>query len=291
MENSRLLPQKHQNEIFEASGFCSLCRRLVSRSFPKRVLVSDEEMSRIMDQGRVQLEPLPHVHVFWIDRNLCVRRVEGVKISDDEPKTQAWITSGALKRKQEGNVILLGDNFTSGFNNIRGFLVRNGSSIIEAMPRILDNSLITKYSTDQDISVSVLPDKKSDLSNLSDWVKLLVKAIESIQVDLDSDSIWLVLSYADTSATRIPVATDEKILPLLLTSKHIVVTLQPEIKSLIESFSNELGVDLSSVEQSFSFENLYCEIVDMIRRVGISMTFRVFFRLFNSKMLKVEPLS
>lgn len=291
MESSKHLQQNYLDETFEARGFCSLCRRLVSRSFSKRLIVSEEEISRIMDQENIQLEPAPHVHVFWIDRNLCVRRVEGIKISDEGLKTQTRIVSETLNAPRESSVILLGDNFISSFNKIGGFLIRNGGTVIEAMPRTFDNSLITKYSSDRDVTVSILPNGSSSVSNLSEWVKAYVKAMESSPGDLDSNSIWLALSYGDTNAERKPLAVDEKILALLLSSRHLVATLRPEIKSLISIFSTELGVELDNIEQSFNLRSLYDEIEDMIKRVGASKTSKLFFKLFNGKMLKVERLT
>ena len=244
-----------------------------------------------MDQENIQLEPAPHVHVFWIDRNLCVRRIEGIRIRDEGLKTQTRILNETLNAPNESNVVLLGENFLSSFNKICGFLIRNGSTVIEAMPRVFDNSLVTKYSSEQDVTVSLLPSSSSNVSILSEWVKVYVKAIESSIRDFDSNSIWLALSYGDTNAERRPVAVDEKILSLLLSSKHIVATLRPEIKSLILSFSDELGVELESIEQSFNLRSLYDEIEDMIKRVGVIKTTKLFFRLFNGRMLKVERLN
>jgi hypothetical protein len=291
MESRKHLQQNYLDETFEARGFCSLCRRLVSRTFTKRVIVSDEEISRIMDQEKIQLDPAPHVHVFWIDRNLCVRRIEGIRIRDEGLKTQTRIVNEALNAPKESNVVLLGDNFLSSFNRISGFLIRNGSNVIEAMPRTFDNSLITKYSSEQDVTVSILPTSSSNVSNLSEWVKVYVRAIEGSIRDFDSNSIWLALSYGDTNAERRPVAVDEKILSLLLSSKHLVATLRPEIKSLILSFSDELEVELDSIEQSFNLRSLYDEIEDMIKRVGVIKTSKLFFKLFNGRMLKVERLN
>ena len=291
MDSRKQVEQDYLDETFEARGFCSLCRRLVSRTFTKRVIVSEEDISRIMDQENIQLEPAPHVHVFWIDRNLCVRRIEGIRIRDEGLKTQTRILNETLNAPNESNVVLLGENFLSSFNKICGFLIRNGSTVIEAMPRVFDNSLVTKYSSEQDVTVSLLPSSSSNVSILSEWVKVYVKAIESSIRDFDSNSIWLALSYGDTNAERRPVAVDEKILSLLLSSKHIVATLRPEIKSLILSFSDELGVELESIEQSFNLRSLYDEIEDMIKRVGVIKTTKLFFRLFNGRMLKVERLN
>lgn len=291
VESRKHLQQNYLDETFEARGYCSLCRRLVSRTFTRRVIASEEEISRIMDQENVQDEPAPHVHIFWIDRNLSVRRVEGIRIRDEGLKIQTRIVNEALNAPKESNVVLLGDNFLSSFNKICGFLIRNGSTVIEAMPRTLDNSLITKYSSEQDVTVSILPTSSSNVSNLSEWVKAYVKAIEGSIRDLDSNSIWLALSYGDTNAERRPVAVDEKILSLLLSSKHLIATLDPEIKSLISSFSDGLGVELDSIEQSFNLRSLYDEIEDMIKRVGVIKTSKLFFKLFNSKMLKVERLT
>ncbi|WXG43040.1 MAG: hypothetical protein WED04_03090 [Promethearchaeati archaeon SRVP18_Atabeyarchaeia-1] len=291
MESSRHLQQNYLDETFDARGFCSLCGRLVSRSFSKRFVISEEEISRIMDQENIQIEPTPHVHIFWIDRNFCVRRVEGVKVRDEGLKTQTRIVDETLNPHKESNVVLLGDNFISSFNKIGGFLIRNGSTVIESMPRATENSLITKYSSDHDVAVSILPCNSSSISNLSEWVKTFVKAIENSQKDLDSNSIWLALSYGDTNAERVPVAVDEKIISLLLSSRHLAATLRPEIKSLILSFSDELGVELDSVEQSFNLKNLYDEVEDMIKRVGVGKTSKLFFKLFNNRMLKIERLA
>jgi hypothetical protein len=244
-----------------------------------------------MDQENIQLDPTPHVHVFWIDRNLCVRRIEGIRISDEGLKTQTRIVNQTLNAPKESNVVLLGENFLSSFNRICGFLIKNGNTVIEAMPKIFDNSLITKYSSEQDVTVSLLPSSSSDISILSEWVKVYVKAIESSMRAFDSNSIWLALSYGDTNADRKPVAVDEKILSLLLSSKHLVATLRPEIKSLIFNFSRELDVELGNIEQSFNLASLYDEIEDMIKRVGVIKTTRLFFKLFNGRMLKVERLS
>nr|MDO8099881.1 hypothetical protein [Candidatus Njordarchaeota archaeon] len=287
---TRSLQQDYLNESFEARGFCSLCKCFVSRSFPRRVVVSDEEMSHIMDQETVHLEPVPHVHIFWIDRNYCVRRVEGIKIMGNGLKTPAWTINGTVRHRQGTNVILLGDNFVSSFTHIAGFLAKNGSTVIEAMPRKLENSLITKYSPEQDIAFSILPSSSSNVTNLSEWVKAFVRAIEESTSELDSDSIWLALSYGDANAGRSPVAVDQRILASLLSSKHLKAELHPEVRSLIKSFSDELGVELNSIEQSFSSKDLYDEIEDMITRIGVYAAFRIFFKLFNSRMLRVERL-
>jgi hypothetical protein len=244
-----------------------------------------------MDQENTLLEPAPHVHVYWIDKNFCVRRVEGIRIRDDGFKSQSWMIEEALKPHQEGKVILLGGNFVSSFNFIGGFLLRNRSTVIEAMPKSIDNSLITMYSPDQDATVSVLPTSQSNLSNISEWVKVFVKVIGSSQSSLDSSSIWLAMSYADANAGRCPVSVDEKIVELLVSSKYFVVTLQPDVRSLITSFSNELGVELNNLEQSFNHRTLHDEIEDMIKRVGVGTTFRLFFRLFNCRMLRIDQLT
>jgi hypothetical protein len=287
----RTLRKDYLNELFEARGFCSLCKSFISRSFPRRILISDEEMSHIMDQENVHLEPVPHVHVFWIDRNFSVRRVEGIKIMSNELKTPTWATNDAFRQQKGSNVVLLGDNFVSSFTHIAGFLVKSGSTVIEAMPKKLENSLITRYSPEHDITFSILPSTNSNVSNLSEWVKLYAGAIEESSSDFDSDSIWLALSYGDANAGRNPVTVDERILTSLLSSKHLKAELHPDVRSLIKCFSDELGVELDSIEQSFSFENLYDEVKDMIMRVGISAASRVFFRLFNGRMLKVRRLS
>jgi hypothetical protein len=288
MENNKRIQQDYSNETFEARGYCSLCKHLVSRSFPKRVVVSEEEISRIMDQENVLLEPAPHVHIYWIDRNFSVRRVEGIRIRDDGLKSQSWIIDEAIKPRQEGKVILLGANFVSSFSCIGGFLLRNRSTVIEAMPKSIDNSLITMYSPDQDTTVSVLPTTQSNVSNISEWVKIFVRAIGNCQSNLDTNSIWLTMSYADANAGRCPVSVDEKIVELLVSSKHLIVTLQPDVKSLIQDFSSELGLELSNVEQSFNHKILYDEVEDMIRRVGVKTTFRLFFKLFNCRMLRID---
>jgi hypothetical protein len=290
MENNKRLQQNYSNEVFEARGYCTFCKHPVSRSFPKRVIVPEEEISRIMDQENILREPAPHVHIYWIDKNFSVRRVEGIRIRDDGLKTQSWIIDEALRPRQEGNVILLGDNFVSSFSSISGFLMRNRSTVIEAMPRNIDNSLITMYSPDQDAAVSILPASHSNVSNLSEWVKVFVRVIGDTQSNLDSNSVWLAISYADTNAGRGPVSVDEKIIQLLISSKQTAVTLRPEVRSLIMSFSSELGVELSNVEQFFSHKSLYDGVEDMIKRVGVSMTFRLFFKLFNNRMLKIERL-
>lgn len=288
MENNKLFQPDYSNETFEARGYCSLCKRLVSRSFPKRVVVSEEEISRIMDQENALPEPSPHVHIYWIDKNFCVRRVEGIRITEEGLKSQSWIIDEVVKPRQEGKVILLGGNFVSSFNYIGGFLLRNRSTIIEAMPKSIDNSLVTMYSPDQDVTVSVLPTSQSNVSNISEWVKVLVKAMGNSQSNLDTNSIWLAMSYADSNAGRCPVSVDEKIAKLLVSSKHLVVTLQPDVRSLITSFSSELGLELSNIEQSFSHRILYDEVEDMIKRVGVRITFRLFFKLFNCRMLRID---
>jgi hypothetical protein len=252
------------------------------------VVVSEEEISRIMDQENAIFEPAPHVHVYWIDRNFCVRRVEGIKISNDGLKSQSLMIDEVIKPRQEGKVVLLGENFVSGFNSIGGFLLRNRSTIIEAMPKSIDNSLITMYSSDQDATVSVLPTRQSDVSNISEWVKVFIKAMGNNQSNLDPNSIWLAMSYADATAGRSPVSVDEKIIGLLISSKQYVVTLQPDVRYLISSFSNELGLDLTDIEQSFNHRVLYHEVEDMIRRVGVKTAFKLFFKLFNCKMLRIE---
>jgi hypothetical protein len=254
------------------------------------VLISDEEISHIMDQENVHLEPVPHVHIFWIDRNFSVRRVEGIKIIDKEVKTPTWTMNYAFKQQQGSNVILLGDNFVSSFTHIAGFLVKSGSSVIEAMPKKLGNFLITRYSPEHDIAFSILPSNNSSVANLSEWVRLFVGAIEESSGEFDSDSIWLALSYGDANAGRNPVAVDEKILTSLLSSKHLKAELHPDVRSLIKCFSDELGVELNSIEQSFGFKNLYDEIEDLIMRGGISAASRVFFKLFNGRMLKIRRL-
>jgi hypothetical protein len=287
MENNRQFQQNYSNETFEARGYCSLCKRPVSRSFPKRIVVSEEEISRIMDQENTLLEPSPHVHIYWIDKNFCVRRVEGIRIRDDGLKSQSWIIDEALKPHQEGKVILLGENFVSSFNCIGGFLLRNRSTVIEAMPRKIDNSLITMYSPDQDATVSVLPTSRSNVSNLSEWVKVFARVIGNNQGNLESNPIWLAMSYADANAGRCPVSVDEKIIQLLVSSKHFVVTLQSDVRSLLTDFSSELGVESNNIEQSFNHRSLYDEIEDLIKRVGVSTTFRLFFKLFNCRMLKM----
>jgi hypothetical protein len=291
MDSEKQLQQNYLDEKFEARGFCSLCRRLISRTFTKRVIASDEDISRIMDQENIHLDPSPHVHVFWIDRNLCVRKIEGIRIRDEGLKTQTRIVNETLNAPKESNVVLLGENFLSSFNRICGFLIRNGSNVIEAMPRTFDNSLITRYSSELDVTVSLLPNSSTDASILSEWAKVYVKALEGSIRDFDSNSLWLALSYGDTNTERKPVAVDEKILSLLLSSKHLVATLRPEIKSLILSFSDELGVELESIEQSFNLKTLYDEIEDMIKRAGVINTMKLFFKLFNSRMLKVERLA
>jgi hypothetical protein len=288
MENNKRLQQDYTNETFEARGYCSLCKRLVSRSFPKRVVVSEEEISRIMDQENAILEPAPHVHIYWIDKNFSVRRVEGIRIRDDGLKSQSWIIDEAIRPRQEGKVILLGGNFVSSFNCIGGFLLRNRSTVMEAMPKSIDNSLITMYSPDQDVTVSVLPTSQSNVSNISEWVKIFVKAIANSQSNLDINSVWLAMSYADANAERCPVSVDEKIVELLASSKQFVVTLQSDVKSLIASFSSELGLELSNVEQSFNHRILYDEVEDMIKHVGVRATFRFFFKLFNCRMLRID---
>jgi len=288
MENNKRIQQDYSNETFEARGYCSLCKHLVSRCFPKRVVVSEEEISRIMDQENALPEPAPHVHIYWIDRNFSVRRVEGIRIRDDGLKSQSWIIDEAIKPRQEGKVILLGGSFVSSFSCIGGFLLRNRSTVIEAMPKSIDNSLVTMYSPDQDTSVSVLPTSQSNVSNISEWVKTFVRAIGNSQSNLDTNSIWLMMSYADANSGRCPVSVDEKIVELLLSSKHLVVTLQPDVKSLILDFSSELGLELSNVEQSFDHKILYDEVEDMIKRVGVKTTFRLFFKLFNCRMLRID---
>jgi len=290
METSESLRQDYLNESFEARGFCSLCRCFVSRSFPRRVITSEEEMSHIMDRESVHLEPVAHVHIFWIDRNFCVRRVEGIKIMSNGLRTPAWTIDGSVRPSHGSNVVLLGDSFVSGFTHIAGFLAKNGSTVIESMPKTLDNSLITKYSPEQDIAFSILPSRNSNVANLSEWVKVFVKAIEESISELDSDSIWLALGYGDANAGRSPVAVDEKILALIISAKHLKAGLNPEVRSLIKSFSDALGIELDSIEQSFNLKNLYDEIEDMIRRIGLSAAFKIFFKLFNSRMLKVEHL-
>jgi hypothetical protein len=291
MESSKHLQSNYLDETFEARGFCSLCRRLVWRSFSKRVIIPEEEISRVMDQENIQLEPAPHVHVFWIDKNLSVRRVEGIRVRDDGLKTQTRIVNDALNPSKESNVVLLGDSFLSSFNRIGGFLIRDGNTIIEAMPRTLNNSLVTKYSPNQDVTVSFLPTESSSVFNLSEWVKVFVEALQSCQNELDPNSIWLALSYGDTNAERKPVAIDTKIVALLLSSRRLVASLKPEIKSLILAFSNELDVELGTIEQSFNLRSLYDEIEDMIKRVGVSKTSKLFFKLFNSRMLRIDKLS
>lgn len=285
---TRSLQQEFLDGSFEARGFCSLCRRFVSRSFPRRLLVSDEEMSHIMDQENTYFEPVAHVHVFWIDRNFCVRRVEGIKIVDNGLRAPTWNLDGTIKHRQGSNVILLGESYVSSFTHIAGFLVKDKSTIIEVMPNRLENPLITKYSPEHDIAFSILPSSNSNMTNLSEWAKTFVKAIEESRSELDSDSTWIALSYGDANAARSPVSVDERILVTLLSSKHLRADLHPEIKSLIRSFSDELGVELDNIEQSFVFKNLYDEIEDMITRMGVSAAFRIFFKLFNSRMLKIE---
>jgi hypothetical protein len=158
------------------------------------------------------------------------------------------------------------------------------------MPRNIDNSLITMYSSDQDATVSILPASHSNVSNLSEWVKAFVRVIGDTQANLDSNSVWLAMSYADTNAGRGPVSVDEKIIQLLISSKHTAVTLRPDVRSLIISFSSELGLEFTNVEQFSNHRILYDGIEDMIKRVGVSMTFRLFFKLFNNRMLKIERL-
>jgi hypothetical protein len=242
METSKGPQQNYLDQIFEARGFCSLCRRLVTRSFPKRVISSEEEISRVMDQENIQLEPAPHVHIYWIDKNFCVRRVEGIRIRDDGLKTQTRVVSETLHPYKEGNVVLLGDNYLSSFNSIGGFLIRNGSTIIEAMPKVFDYSLVTKYSADQDITVSILPAAGSNVSNLSGWAKVLVKAIESCHSDVDANCIWLTLSYGDANAGRNPVAVEA--VGCALVDKNPLTT-----PSLAEAKKRGLGpIDLNKIE-------------------------------------------
>jgi hypothetical protein len=243
-----------------------------------------------MDQENTYLEPVAHVHVFWIDRNFCVRRVEGIKIIDNGLSTKTWTLDGTLKQRQGSNVTLLGESYLSSYTHIAGFLLKDKSTIIEVMPRKLENSLITKYSVEHDIAFSILPSCNSYAVNLSEWVKVFVRAIEESSGELDSDSTWVALSYEDANAVRNPVSIDGKILASLLSSKHLKAELHPDVKSLIKSFSDELDVRLDNIEQSFGLKNLYDEIEDIIRRVGVSAALKIFFRLFNSRMLKMERL-
>jgi hypothetical protein len=159
------------------------------------------------------------------------------------------------------------------------------------MPKTIDNSLITMYSPDQDATVSVLPTSQSNVSNMSEWVKVFAKTIGSYESNLDTNSIWLAMSYADANSSRLPVSVDEKIVKLLVTSKQYFATLQPEVRSLISSFSNELGLEPTIIEHSFNHKILYDEIEYMIRRVGVKMTFRLFFKLFNCRMLRMDRIA